>query len=615
MSPAGAGRARGPLSGLPWLGGLLALYLALPFAALVVRLAGAPAAREPVPDLGAALWTSLATATVATAVILVLGVPLGYVLARSRGRLAHVVGFVVQLPLAVPPLVGGLMLVLLVGPYTPLGRLTGGALTDTPAGIVLAQTFVAAPFLVVAARSAFAALDPALDDLAASLGHGPLARFARVWLPGAVGGIRAGALLAWLRAFGEFGATVVLAYHPYSLPVLTYVQFGSAGLDPALVPAAVAVAAALVVLAALSRVGRRPAVVPGREEPVPQGPAGPADPAVRLDPAAGGVLAFDVAARAGGYRLTAAWTGGPGRTLVVLGPSGVGKTLLLRALLGTGTVERAAVRLGDEDLGACPAWRRGIGYVPQQPLLLGHLAVDRQIRFGAGVDEAAAAYWQTALGLDGLAGRRPQELSGGQAHRVALARALARRPRLVLLDEPFTGLDTLVRREFRGLLAGVARAVPVVLVSHDPEDAETLADDVLVLGHEPGGARGGRVVQAGSYADVLDRPATADVARLLGARTIVRARLVGPVPGESGGRRLVPDESCETWLPGLGLVAPGTLDSLAGRIVSWRPHPDGRRYVVESGGVRLPVVAGGAAAPGDAVGLAFDAGAVRSWEG
>src|SRR5208283_5377263 len=141
---------------------------------------------------------------------------------------------------AMPPLAGGILLLFLVGPYTPLGRLTGGALTDSFTGVVLAQTFVAAPFLIVAARSAFAAVDPSLEGVAATLGHRPWARFWRVSLPVAWPGIRPGLFLAWVRAFGEFGATAMVAYHPYSLPVFTYVQFGSTGLADTLAPVSLA---------------------------------------------------------------------------------------------------------------------------------------------------------------------------------------------------------------------------------------------------------------------------------------------------------------------------------------------------------------------------------------
>src|SRR5699024_7923678 len=123
-----------------------------------------------------------------------------------------------------------------VGPYTWLGEAAGGHLTDSTIGIVLAQTFVAAPFLVIAARSAFDAVDPALDDLAATLGHKPLDRFLQVDIPIAWPGIRAGMLLTWLRAVGEYGATVLLAYHPFSLPVFTYEQFSGFGVPPTQAP-------------------------------------------------------------------------------------------------------------------------------------------------------------------------------------------------------------------------------------------------------------------------------------------------------------------------------------------------------------------------------------------
>ncbi len=168
-------------------------------------------------------------------------------------------GFVVQLPLALPPLASGVLLLFLLGFASPLGRLTGGALTDSFAGIVLAEAFVAAPFLVVAARSAFGGVDPALEGVAATLGHRPGAVFRRVSLALAARGIWAGLLLTWLRAFGEFGATVMVAYHPYSLPVYTYVAFGSQGL-PAMLPVVLpTIVIAAAVMALSLRAGRRPA--------------------------------------------------------------------------------------------------------------------------------------------------------------------------------------------------------------------------------------------------------------------------------------------------------------------------------------------------------------------
>jgi len=216
-----------------WLGGLLALYLLIPVVAFLVRFAQAPghARSAGVPGVLAAFRVSAIAATISLALIAALGIPLAYVLARSTGRLAKAIGVAIYLPLALPPLMSGILLIFLVGPYSTLGRVFDGQLTDSLTGVVIAQSFVSAPFLVVAARSAFAAVDPTLEDTAATLGHGALSRFWRVSLPLARPGIRAGLLLAWLRAFGEYGATVILAYHPYSLPVFTGVQFQGTGLD------------------------------------------------------------------------------------------------------------------------------------------------------------------------------------------------------------------------------------------------------------------------------------------------------------------------------------------------------------------------------------------------
>jgi hypothetical protein len=112
-----------------------------------------------------------------------------------------IVGFLVQLPLALPPLTSGILLLFLVGYHSSLGRLLGGALTDSFAGIVLSEVFVTAPFLIIAARSSFAAMDAGLEGVAATLGRGPIETSFRVSLPIARPAIASGLLLSWLRAF------------------------------------------------------------------------------------------------------------------------------------------------------------------------------------------------------------------------------------------------------------------------------------------------------------------------------------------------------------------------------------------------------------------------------
>ncbi len=490
---------------LPWLAGLLLLYLLVPLVAFLARIPGTDPADMAAPGVGAALYISVVTASIATVVITVLGVPLGYLLAHSRSRTASVLGVLVQLPLALPPLMSGILLIFLVGPYGPFGELFGGELTDDMTGIVLAQIFVAAPFLVVAARAAFAAVDPALEDVAATLGHGAASRALRVALPSAGRGVRAGVLLAWLRAFGEFGATVVLAYHPYSLPVFVYVQFSSSGLAATTIPVAVTLGAALVVLLLADRwparrAHRRAAIT----LPPPRPPAAATSP--RLD--------FRLAATLGEFRVEVAHAG-TGRHLALLGASGAGKSATLRMLAGLLRPETGTVTLDGVEVGGLPAERRGIGYLPQDSTLLPHLRVWEQITFGVGADPALGAYWLSRLKLDGLADRYPHQLSGGQGRRVAMARALVRQPAMLLLDEPFTGLDTPVRDELRRVMRTMQRdtALTTVLVTHDPQEAALLADEVMLLAE-------GRVLQFGPTQSVLAHPATPAAARLLGIRNL-----------------------------------------------------------------------------------------------
>jgi ABC-type sulfate/molybdate transport systems ATPase subunit/ABC-type sulfate transport system permease component len=544
-----AGRGLGVLgTPLPWLAALLVAYLVVPLGAFAARLAGTPHAQLSAPGLGAALRTSLSTASIATAVIAVLGVPLAYLLAHGRGRIAALVGVLVQLPLALPPLMSGVLLLYVVGPYSRVGQWFDGALTDDAVGVILAQVFVAAPFLVISARSAFA----------------------RVALPAAAPGIRAGLLLAWLRAFGEFGATVVLAYHPYSLPVFTYVQFGSTGLDATVLPVAAALAAAFVVLALVGLLARGAAsrvagVRRGRTVvPAPRPPA----------PAADAPLAFDLRASLGGFQLRAAHQQADGRQgharhLAVMGPSGAGKSLVVRLIAGLASLDAGGVRLADTDLTALRPERRGIGYLPQDPSLLPGLTVWRQLTFGVGTDPAVAAYWLHKLGLSGLEQRRPDQLSGGQRRRVALARALAREPRLLLLDEPFTGLDTPVRDELRRELRRLQRetGLTTVLVTHDPDEAALLADEVLLL-------IDGEVAQAGPQREVFAHPASPAAARLLGARNVTPGRLASPTELVSAGVRLDLDPTNPVDLP-------------AGTPVSWSIRPEDVRLDAGSTDARI----------------------------
>jgi ABC-type Fe3+/spermidine/putrescine transport system ATPase subunit/ABC-type sulfate transport system permease component len=492
---------RSPLS---WLGGLLVVYLAIPLVAFFMRLSGSHERGFNTPGLWSALRTSVESATISTLVIAVLGVPLAYVLARSRSPIAAIAGVVVLLPLALPPVMSGIVLIYIVGPYTHIGKFFHGRLTGSVAGIVLAQTFVAAPFLIIAARSAFAAVDRSLDDLAATLGHRPLARFWRVNLPVAAPGIRAGLLLTWLRALGEYGATVVIAYHPYSLPVFTYVQFSSTGIPTTQAPTVLALAAAAAAVI-VSRL-RRPAGLRRRASPPP-----PASP----EPQAQTRVAFDLDVAVGTFRLRLAHQATSHR-LAILGPSGSGKSLTLKSLAGLLGAHTGPVTYNLEAMNEIPTERRHIGYVPQGVGLFPGLTVWQQMLFATDANAHLAAWWLQTLQLDGLQDRLPHQLSGGQRQRASLAQALSRSPRLVLLDEPFSALDAPVRDQLRRELRRLQRdaGLSTVLVTHDPEEAALLADEVVVVAD-------GQLLQAGPSREVYHRPASPQVARLLGIQNLV----------------------------------------------------------------------------------------------
>ncbi len=233
-----AGRTTGGYTVVIVLAGLLLVYLVGPVIYFLFFYSWPQTSAvlsDPVAQ--GALITSLLSATISTAIIAVLGIPLGYVLARRRFAGRQVLILLVYLPLVFPPVVSGILLLALYGPYGLVGgpfASAGLELDTTFVGVVLAQIFVASPFVIIAARSAFEAVDPALEEVAATLGKSAWRIFWRVNLPAARLGIVAGLLLGWLRALGEFGATAVMAYHPYTLPVYVYVQLSGSGVQPAL---------------------------------------------------------------------------------------------------------------------------------------------------------------------------------------------------------------------------------------------------------------------------------------------------------------------------------------------------------------------------------------------
>lgn len=210
----------------------------------------------------------------------------------------------------------------------------------------------------------------------------------------------------------------------------------------------------------------------------------------------------------------------------LFGPSGSGKTTILRCLAGLERPDRGFIRFGDRtwfDADSSihiPPPQRGIGFLFQDYALFPHLTIARNIAYGLGSLSRSERSRRVGtlvemLGLTGLEARLPRQLSAGQQQRAALARAVAPRPKLLLLDEPLSALDAPtrhgLRRELRRILTELN--TPTVLVTHDPMEAVALADHAVVLS-------GGRVCQRGPIHDVFSRPADPTVARIVGVETI-----------------------------------------------------------------------------------------------
>ncbi|MCX7848635.1 MULTISPECIES: ABC transporter ATP-binding protein [unclassified Thermus] len=216
----------------------------------------------------------------------------------------------------------------------------------------------------------------------------------------------------------------------------------------------------------------------------------------------------------------------PGEILALLGPSGCGKTTLLRVVAGLESPEEGRVVLEGREITPLPPERRGIGFVFQDYALFPHLTALGNVAFGLkGKDR-----WERArkalerVGMTLFQDRRPGELSGGQQQRIALARALAPGPKLVLLDEPFSSLDASLRAATREEVRKILKetGTTALLVTHDQEEALSFADRLGVM-------RGGRLEQVGTPEAVYLRPRTPFVAQFLGRTNLL--------PGEGKGRQ------------------------------------------------------------------------------
>ena len=265
----------------------------------------------------------------------------------------------------------------------------------------------------------------------------------------------------------------------------------------------------------------------------------------------------------------------PGEMFALLGPSGCGKTSFLRVLAGFDTPESGSIRyegrlLNKPGAQPVPLENRGIGIVFQDYALFPHLTAEQNIGFGLKGRrdrKKKVAELLASVGLEGLGHRYPHELSGGQQQRVAIARSMAPRPSLILLDEPFSNLDAKLRQstrsEIRSMLA--AFGITAIMVTHDQEEALSFADRIAVM-------RDGRIQQTGTPEDIYFRPRTPFVAQFLGLTNLVLAHADGRT-AQTGFGPVALDRPATgpTWVSlrpeHLTLAAPGTDGTTRGVIM------------------------------------------------
>ena len=401
---------------------------------------------------------------------------------------------------------------------------------------VIAAAVVAFPLMYRTTLGAFEQVNPNLLDAARTLGAGEWRTFRRVLLPLAAPGVMAGTVLAFARALGEFGATLMLAGNipgrTQTMPLAVYFAAEGGDTGRAVAWVAAMVALSLAGIAAMNywpAAGR--AVASARAAPAADVPLAVALPSAA--PVARGELEAEIHKTLPGFSLYVSLHAHGGVT-GLLGASGSGKSLTLRALCGLETLREGRIVLNGRVLFdsrqrvRLPPAERRIGMVFQDYALFPHLTVAQNIAFGLArrtPEERAqrVSKWARLAGLEAFLGRYPGELSGGQRQRVALARALAMEPDALLLDEPFSALDTHLRHQLeeqmREILAGFGGVT--VFVTHDRNEAYRLSDRLIALS-------AGRVAASGTRQELFDRPGSVAVARLTGCKNLAPFRVAGP---------------------------------------------------------------------------------------
>ncbi|MGD1856913.1 MAG: molybdate ABC transporter permease subunit [Leptolyngbyaceae cyanobacterium] len=486
------------------------------------------------------LWISLRIATIATVVTFFIGTAAAHFMHHYRGRGRALLDSIFLAPMVLPPTVLGFLLLLLLGRNGPLGGLfsfAGISVVFTWYAAVMTATVVALPLMYKTTLGAFEQIDSSLQQAARTLGASELTVFWRITLPLALPGLIAGATLAFARALGEFGATLMLAGNipgrTQTLPMAIYFAVEGGDFSEAAIWTGVILAVALGGLALVHRwqpqrlykreSKRKPKLRAvsdtGRNKVLPYS-IHPVNPPPAKTPS----LSVTLTKHLPSFTLDVSFSTDH-QPLGLLGASGAGKSLILRCLAGLETPDAGRIVLNgrvlfDSDAGInVPICDRKIGILFQNYALFPHLTIAQNVAFGLHrrlpPDEIQTVVAQqlAAVHLETLAQRYPHELSGGQQQRVALARALASQPEVLLLDEPFSALDTHLRDQIERQLTDCLQSYQgiTLLVTHNLEEAYRVCHQLLVLD-------GGTAVGHGPKHHIFEQPRNVSVAQLTGCK-------------------------------------------------------------------------------------------------
>ena len=479
------------------------------------------------------LWISLKTSLLATFITFFLGIAAAYWMLGYRGKGKSLIESIFIAPLILPPTVVGFLLLLFFGKNGPVGKLMETfdfTIVFTWYGAAIAATVVSFPLMYKTTLGAFEQIDGNLLRVARTLGATEATIFWRISFPLALPGIVAATMLAFARALGEFGATLMLAGNipgqTQTIPMAIYFAVEGGAMNEAWFWAIAIMVISLSGIIAVNfwqELREKKGGVGSREQEAGGENLYPLDSSFES-----GGLFVNIEKILPSFDLKVAFTTDE-QPLGLLGGSGAGKSMILRCLAGIETPTRGRIVLNgrvlfDSEQGInLPSRDRRIGFLVQNYALFPHMSVAQNIAFGlpkklsAGSIRVPVEEQLIAMQLQGLGDRYPHQLSGGQQQRVALARALASQPEALLLDEPFSALDTHLRsqleQQMTETLAGYQGVT--LFVTHNMEEAYRICPNLLVLEH-------GRAVHYGSKHDIFQHPATVSVAQLTGCKNFSR---------------------------------------------------------------------------------------------